>query len=155
VFVSVFITLFCSFSTTVFSLNKDLLCFLRNVTDSFDKVCNFSLYNFNYMGQIVRPSSNCFSYYLLLFSIHSINPRKVKNLLDIEKVNKTNKRNAISNNKEITDFNEVGSKLSLIYVIYLYWQVVGEVANCFAMWFLWRSAQTRTEVQQRLVYTAQ
>jgi len=124
--VSVFITLFCSFSTTVFSLNKDLFCFLRNVSDNFDKVCNFSLYNFNYMGQIVRPSFHCFSYYLLLllllllFSIHSINPRKVKNLLDIEQVNKTNKINTISNNKDIRDFNELGSKLSLMCVIYLY-----------------------------------
>jgi len=33
--------------------------------------------------------------------------------------------------------------------------LVGEVKNCFVMWFLWRAAQTSTEVQQCLVYTAQ
>ena len=42
---------------------QNLLCFIRNVSDNFDKVCTFSLYNFNYMGQIARPSSHRFSYY--------------------------------------------------------------------------------------------
>jgi len=33
--------------------------------------------------------------------------------------------------------------------------VVGEVKNCFVMWFLWTAAQTSTEAQQHIVYSAQ
>ena len=39
----------------------------------------------------------------------------------MEQVIKLNKRNTINTNKEIRDFNELGSKLSLVYLIYLYW----------------------------------